>query len=312
MTEAKSEGAPYEATNEEVVAKYIDRYRHSARSSRSRMYNIRHFFEKRYFGYDKHIFDIQKRDVLDYFDYLNHREDLCLKSKINKWNTFRSFLQFSQEYYDSFRVVIPSFTVHWKPVHKLPNTNKDVVLEREEIQKILQYCRNNRYSYYIMYRLFAECGMRMGELRSIDVKDVHLEQRYVETRGKTGRNVYYYSRDLARHLSLYLMERKIATARGECPALFVSCRNTRYSERAINGYLKTVCKRVDINKRASSHTFRRSLNTLRKKMGCPSEDRRILLCHRVQDVNYNCYVKLNYEDYIALYDKWYPYKDLEI
>ncbi len=47
-------------------------------------------------------------------------------------------------------------------------------------------------------------------------------------------------------------------------------------------------------------------------MGCPSEDRRILLCHRVQDVNYNCYVKLNYEDYIALYDKWYPYKDLEI
>lgn len=312
MTQVEEEGAPYEATNEQVIEKYLDRYRHSVRSRNSRKYNLDYFFQDRYFGYQGHIFDIQKRDVLDFFDYLNHKEDLCLKTKINKWNTFRSFLQFSQEYYDSFRVVIPTFTVHWKPVHKLAKTNKDVVLEREEIQKILKYCVNNRYVYYIVYRMFAECGMRMGELRSIDIGDVNIEKRYVETRGKTGRNVYYFSRDLARHLALYLMERKIATARGECPALFVSCRDTRYSERAINGYLRTVTKRVSIAKRASSHTFRRSLNTLRKKMGCPSEDRRILLCHRVQDVNYACYVKLNYQDYINLYDKWYPYKNLEI
>jgi len=45
-------------------------------------------------------------------------------------------------------------------------------------------------------------------------------------------------------------------------------------------------------------------------MGCPSEDRKILLNHKVQDVNMESYVKLNYNQYIELYDKWYPYSEL--
>ena len=60
----------------------------------------------------------------------------------------------------------------------------------------------------------------------------------------------------------------------------------------------------------SCHTFRRTINTFRKLMGCPSEDRKILLNHKVQDVNMESYVKLNYNQYIELYDKWYPYSEL--
>ncbi len=40
------------------------------------------------------------------------------------------------------------------------------------------------------------------------------------------------------------------------------------------------------------------------------EDRKILSYHKVSDVNFNCYVKLNYDDFIKLYDKWNPYKNL--
>ena len=47
-------------------------------------------------------------------------------------------------------------------------------------------------------------------------------------------------------------------------------------------------------------------------MGCPSEDRKILLNHKVKDVNIESYVKLNYEEYLQLYDDWYPYNDIQI
>ena len=58
----------------------------------------------------------------------------------------------------------------------------------------------------------------------------------------------------------------------------------------------------------SPHTFRRTINTLRKKMECPKEDRHILLNHKGGDVNLDNYVVLNTEEYVELYDKWNPYK----
>ena len=92
-------------------------------------------------------------------------------------------------------------------------------------------------------------------------------------------------------------------------ALFLSPHKHRYARRSVNNYIHRCVKRIGIAKRVSCHTFRRTINTLRKKMGCPNEDRRILLCHKVNDINYQCYVRLNLEDYLALRDKWDPYKD---
>ncbi len=47
-------------------------------------------------------------------------------------------------------------------------------------------------------------------------------------------------------------------------------------------------------------------------MGCLIEDRKILLCHKVSDVNYNYHIKLNNDDFINLYDRWNPYKNLSV
>ena len=217
LTLEEENAGKYEVTNEEIVRKYINRYKHSKRSWETRKYNLKYFFETRYFGYSGHVFDLRKRDVIDYFDYLNHKEDICLQTKINKWNTFRSFLQFVMAYYDELVIVIPKFSINWKAIHKIPKSNKHVVLTVEGIKKILNYCKNYRYIYYIIYRVFTETGMRMGELRSIDLEDVNVEKRYLKVRGKTGRKVYYISRGLAKHLALYLQERKMKPS--DCKAL---------------------------------------------------------------------------------------------
>ena len=283
------------------------RYIHSKSSLLQRKYAIGYFLEERYFGYDRHLFDIKKRDVIDFFDYLNHKEDLCLNTKMTKWNYFRSFLQFCMEYYDLL-IVIPKYSINWKTIHKPANSNKDVVMTKKEVKLILDYTYNWNYQYYLIFRMLAETGMRIGEFLNINIKDVNAEKRYVETIGKTGRKIYYYSKGLARHLAIYLKERELKETK--CSALFMTYQKTRFTRRSVNKYLQKCVMRLEIDKRISSHTFRRTLNTLRKKMGCPREDRKILLCHKVTDVNFQCYVKLNYEDYIKLYDKWNPYKNL--
>jgi len=111
-------------------------------------------------------------------------------------------------------------------------------------------------------------------------------------------------------LPLNLLSTQSMSKETDTKALFLSIQKRRYALHTINHYIKNCVIRLNIEKRIPYHTFRRTLNTLRKRMGCPKEDRKILLCHKVSDVNFNCYVKLNYYDYIQLYDKWNPYKNI--
>jgi integrase len=295
-------------TNQQIIDRYLKRFSHSKKSQFTRKYALGYFFRADYFGYDKHLFDLTKRDLIDYFDYLNHLDTICLQTKINKWWILRSFLQFLMEYYDEILIVIPKYSIQWKPTHKKPDSNKDVVMEKEEVKKLLDFMYHTNFNYYLFFRLLTETGMRIGELLGLDCEDVNLKKRYVEVEGKTGRNVYYFSEGLAWHLGIYLKERMCRKV--DTNALFLSIQKKRYALRTINHYIKNCLVRLNIEKRISTHTFRRTLNTLRKKMGCPKEDRKILLCHKVSDVNFNCYVKLNYNDYIKLYDTWNPYKNI--
>jgi len=297
-----------EMSNQEIIDRYLQRFTHSETSFRSRKYGLRYFFESRYFGYDKHVFEMKKRDAVDYFDFLNQLDTISFRTKSNKWNIYRSFLQFVMEYYEDFLISIPRYCVNWRPVHKKAISNKDVVMTREEVKKILDYSYNFNYYHYLIFRLLAETGMRMGEFLSIDHDDVNTEKRYVEVEGKAGRKIYYFSKGLANHLALYIKERSLKNF--ECDALFISVQGGRHTRVLINRYIRRTIARVGLEKWISAHTFRKTINTLRKKMGCPKEDRKILLCHKFRDVNYQCYVKLNYEDYIKLYDKWNPYKHL--
>ncbi|MFW9972278.1 MAG: tyrosine-type recombinase/integrase [Candidatus Odinarchaeota archaeon] len=297
-----------EINNQQIIERYLKRFSHSKKSQSTRKYALEYFFRSDNFGYSGHVFSITKRDVIDYFDYLNHLDTIALQTKINKWMIFRSFLQFIMEYYDDVLIVIPRYSTKWKAIHKKPDTNKDVVMTKEEVKTILDYTYYNNYNYYIFFRLLAETGMRIGEFLNLDCEDVNVKKRYIEAEGKTGRKIYYFSESLARHLEIYLKERM--SKETDSKALFLSIQKKRYALRTINHYIRNCVIRLDIEKRISCHTFRRTLNTLRKRMGCPKEDRKILLCHKVSDVNFSCYVKLNYYDYIQLYDKWNPYKNI--
>ena len=116
-----------EITNQQIIDRYLKRFSHSKKSQSTRKYALEYFLRSDNFGYSGHVFNMTKRDVIDYFDYLNHLDTIALQTKINKWMIFRSFLQFIMEYYDDVVIVIPRYSTKWKAIHKKPDTNKDVV-----------------------------------------------------------------------------------------------------------------------------------------------------------------------------------------
>jgi len=280
MTESKEiTSKKHEFTNEEIIQTHLNHYRYSPQSVKARKYNLNYFFNPIYFGYSGHIFDINKRDLFEYFDYLNNLDTIALETKKMKWTILKSLLEFNMEYYDDFIVIIPKKTIQWKPNHKKAETNRYVIADKKDIEEILYYFKSfKREKYYLIFRIFVETGMRKGELINIDYDGVFPEKRYIDTIGKTGRKIYYISEDLADKLRVYIV--RIKNARKYSKALFVTKRNKqykRYSERTFNLLLKRVLKELGIEKNITCHTFRRSINTHRKLMGCPPEDRKILL-----------------------------------
>ena len=93
---------------------------------------------------------------------------------------------------------------------------------------------------------------------------------------------------------------------------FLTNRLEKYSNRIFNLLLKNACKKLGIEKNITCHTFRRTINTFRKKIGCSNEDRKILLNHKVNDVNIESYLIYDHEEYLSLYDKFNPYENLNL
>lgn len=317
-------------SNQKIIETYLNHYRHSKQSVKTRKSCLNYFFESKYFGYGdfyipsdfslnvvflkKHIFDIDTDTLIDYFDYLKHLKTIGLVTKKTKWILLIKMLKFSMEYYrkHNFVIVIPKDSINWNGItHKRPNTNKDIIMTKEEVKQILEYCKLTNYHHYLIFRIFAETGVRKTGLINIDYDKINIEKRYFETIEKYGREViYYYSKDLAKHLPIYLKQRKLRNSNSK--AFFLSNHLKRFSERPFNIILKTITKELGIDKNITCHTFRRTLNTLRFNMGCPDRVLKILLNHKVENVNYNSYVKLNYNQYLEMYDLWYPFQDIQI
>lgn len=297
-------------TNEKIIKRHLLRYKASPESVKTRKSSLNYFFAQKYFNYNGLISNISKSTLVDYFDWLNQLTSISLSTKKIKWILLRSLLEFCMEYYDDFLIKIPTKTIQWNINHKKPNSNKDIRLEKEEVKDLLNFMKINHFSYYLIFRIFTETGMRKGELINIDYDKVNLNKRFIDTHGKRGQKIYYFSQELEHLLDFYIESRKLKNY--DTKALFVSKYSQRFSSRPFNIYLKIITKKIGIEKNITCKTFRSTLNTLRKIMGCSNEDRKILINHKTTDVNVNHYINLKWTEFIELFDKWNPYQDIQI
>ena len=310
-------------SNDEIIEAYLDNYKNSKDSVKMRKHSLNYFFDEKYFGFSKkkgHISNISKSDLYKYFNYLKEL-NLTLRTKKNKWNIINSFIQVCMEFYDDFVIKVPKKTIDWGPNHKDSNSNKNIIATEEELKKILDYLFEQNFKYYLIFRMFYETGMRKSELRNAEYQNINLDMRYIWVKGKTGRQIYFFSKDYAKYVAIYLETRK--QLKVDVQYLFLTRKFSKYSDRSFNTVLKGsktkdkngkpvefkgVLERLGIQKDITCHTFRRTLNTLRKKkLDCSLEDRKILLGHKTNDVNTDSYTIFDFQEKLALYDKYYPY-----
>lgn len=316
--------------NNELIEKYLYTFRNSKQSQNTRKHCLNYFFNKKYFGCEKHVFEIGKKTLMNYRDYLNHLETISLSTKKTKWTILRSFLTYVEDYYEEEYDIFFKFPREkkWSATHKEPESNTDVFLTIGEIKQVLNHIKRTNFKYYLIFRLLGESGFRKGGIINLDYDKVFLDDRYVDTIEKNGRVVYYISEGLRDYLKIYLEERMLIET--ETKALFLSIHLKRFSDRAFNEYLNgyekkdekgiVIWKRkgsidnLEIDKRITCQVFRRSLNLLRFEMGCPEEIRKVLLNHSVPGVNFNNYVKkgLDYNKFLTFFDSWNPFKNIQL
>lgn len=296
--------------NQKLINDYLGFYRHSKQSMAMRKSSLKYFFSKDRFSYDDHVFDITTKKLKGYFTYLKNLEDLSLNTKKAKWNIMVSFLRYTMEDYEEFLITIPSKTINWNGAHNNGEvSNKNVYATKEEIEKIMNFLRKKNLKHYIIFRILIETGIRKGELIKLQINEFDLENCVLNPhRGKTGEKYYFVSRELCKYLKILLEEReKIMTDSSE---LFITKNQQKYSNRSFNLILKHALDKLNIEQNITCHTFRRTINDLRKEMGCPNEDRKILLGHK-GDLNVESYTNADIKRIRRLADKWNPYKTLQ-
>ena len=300
--------------NKEIIEEYLHSFRNSEQSQATRRSCLNYFFKSKYFGYKGHVFNIGKKSLLKYRDYLNHLETISLSTKKTKWTILKSFLTFCEDCYEEEYKIFFNFPHKrdWNKIHKEPVSNADVFLTIEEIKTIIEYLKRTNFKYYLIFRLFAESGPRKGGVINIDYDKIFLKERYLKTIEKNGRVVYYFSEELRDYLNIYLKERKLIKT--ETKALFLSSHLKRFNIRGFNLFLKKITSKLGIEKNVTCHVFRRSLNLLRFEIGCSDEIQKILINHSVPGVTFNNYVKkgIDYTKFLNYFDQWNPYQKANI
>ncbi len=112
--------------------------------------------------------------------------------------------------------------------------------------------------------LLYATGLRVGELVSLNVQDIDLQESYIRCWGKGSKEriAYLYPKALS-EIKRYLKDARatlVGTRKGE-PALFVNHRGERLTRQWIWTIMKTFGEKAGINHRITPHTLRHSFAT---------------------------------------------------
>ena len=172
------------------------------------------------------------------------------------------------------------------------------VLSDEDLETLRDSCMNARD--LAIVDMLAATGMRVGELVSLDIADIDLQERecIVTGKGNKQRPVYFDARAKL-HLQTYLDTRTDSS-----PALFVSLGSSarRLSIGGIESRLRGLGKTSGVG-RVHPHKFRRTLATHAIDKGMPIEQVQKLLGHARIDTTMH-YAMVNQNNVKASHRKY--------
>lgn len=218
--------------------------------------------------------------------------------------------------------------------HKESGSSHENIMDIKEVKQIIDYFKEKNYPIYLMFRVLIESGTRKSELLSIDIERQNgkhisliedLENRKLRVVGKTGYHFYFISQELVELLKAHLEERLKKEVNTK--SFFLSMQGNRYSKPMLNYHLKICLESIGLdNKNYCVHTFRKTLNTLRKRIvildkddngtlittKITNDEAKLLLNHKTTDVNLRHYTLYTDKEKLELFDKFNPYKNIRL
>ena len=279
----------------------------------------------------KPVKDITIFDIMDYFENSLDKLEIKKNTKNTRRYTLKSFFNYirKQHIKAGIEYINP---VPERDIFEFSRMKRDIVRQSEkklpilslnELELVLTYLVPPKefdekiYRNYLLFLLVIVSGARISEIRTIQINEINLPNRYFESgfvkdaRKTTLRSeeslLFFFPECVIPVLEKYILNRE-----HDSEFLFHAPRDpSKPMSHTLAGYIgRNISKELNI--KFSWHYFRRTLITERIKMGCPEGLSEGLSNHMGKSVEWESYIKLNINERREKYDQYFPYKEFQI
>ena len=203
---------------------------------------------------------INRKDLLLFVDFLAKKK-LSSRSRARKLSSIKSFYNYL--IFDNQLEVNPCENIHSPKLEKkLP-----IVLSLDEVDTIINCIdlslENGERDRNIIETLYS-CGLRVSELVTLKISDIHFNDQYIKIIGKGNKQrIVPINQKLINYLKIYInnIRSKKNIKKGHEDFIFLNKRGTKLSREMIFLIVKKHTKLANIKKKISPHTFRHSFAT---------------------------------------------------
>ena len=211
---------------------------------------------------------ISVTDVYNFIFYISDERQNNKQSRYRKLSALRSFFRYLTKT-EHITETDPTRDIDMPaPKMSLPK-----FLSLDESMKLLQTSdtsdsRDSRRD-YCMVTLLLNCGMRLSELISINIRDIDFNENRIKIVGKGGKErMIYLNNACISALQNYLAIRNDNPKAVDEPALFISNQNRRISKRRVQQIVENTIKEAELDgKGITTHKLRHTAATLMYQYG---------------------------------------------
>ena len=216
---------------------------------------------------EKTLNRITTDDILIFLIWLSRERKLSNASRARRIATLKSFFK----YCHSKKHIIstnPAYDIETPKVGKRNPKYLTLDQSKELLEQAYNSPKESNERDYCIVTLFLNCGMRLSELRGIDIDDIHDDILTVIGKGNKERTIYLNDACLSA-LDDWMAKRATLKIKPEHKkALFISKRGTRISDDMIQIVIKDLMLQAGIDTKVYSvHKLRHTAATLMYKYG---------------------------------------------
>ena len=219
---------------------------------------------------------ITKKHIENFLATL-HRNKLSPKTIARKISAIKSFHHFLLIEHITFEDIASDFETP-----KIPK-NLPTVLSVEEVVKILEVSDIETplgYRNKALLELIYGSGLRVSELLTIEMSDVHIAERYVLVHGKGSKERVVPISDMAvMALREYIVKGRPKLLKKQLPYLFINNEGGQLSRQGFYKVLQGLAIDAEIDTKISPHTLRHSFATHLLENGIDLRSLQTLLGH---------------------------------